>query len=268
MRKFLCMKIYDCFTFYNEEEILKIRLNELNDVVDYFFIVEADRTFTGKTKSFHLDSYDWLSDFQDKIIRSYVSLHDKIGDSWGAEHKQRNSISQVLNYADRMDLCVISDVDEIPRPDVLASSRVCFDLELPVQLDVDQYFWNFNWLTPKHCNNGGRPVVCRAESLLELTAQEMRSQVSMKRIPNAGWHFSFLMDYDNIVNKIESFAHTEYDLEEYKDLKNIRKRIDNGVDPFDRFPLKYVDINKSHPRYIQENYTNGKTKQESESCFG
>jgi beta-1,4-mannosyl-glycoprotein beta-1,4-N-acetylglucosaminyltransferase len=251
------MKTYDCFTFYNEEEMLKIRLNELYEVVDYFFIVEADRTFTGKTKSFYIDKYDWLDKFKHKIIRSYVSLHDKIDDPWGAEHKQRNSISDVLNYADDMDFCIISDVDEIPRPDVVASSRICFEVDSPVKFDVKQYFWNFNWLTPAHCNNGGRPVMCRAKDLRKKSAQEMRSDSKIRKIPDAGWHFSFFMNYNDIVNKIESFAHTEYDLQEYKDLENIRYRIENGIDPFDRFPLKYTSIDKSYPKYVQENYIDG-----------
>ena len=250
------MKIYDCFTFYNEEEMLKLRLNELNDVVDYFFIVEADRTFTGKGKEFYIDQYDWIKDFDHKIIRSFISLYDyRNGDSaWEAEFAQRNSISEVANYADGMDVCIISDVDEIPRPDVLASSRICFDLETPVQLDVDQYFWGFNWLTPAHCNNGGRPVVCRVDDLKLYSPQEMRADSQMKRIPDAGWHFSFFMDLDYIVNKIESFAHTEYDSEEYKNLKKIRYRIMNGIDPFDRFPLKYKEIDNTYPRYVKEKY--------------
>ena len=39
------MKIYDCFIFFNEIEMLKIRFNYLNDIVDYFVIVEANTTF-------------------------------------------------------------------------------------------------------------------------------------------------------------------------------------------------------------------------------
>ena len=50
------MKIFDCFTYFNEEDILRLRLEELNDVVDYFVIVEASQTFTGIDKPFYLDS--------------------------------------------------------------------------------------------------------------------------------------------------------------------------------------------------------------------
>lgn len=38
--------IYDCFLFCNELDVLEIRLNELNDVVDRLVLVESAHTFT------------------------------------------------------------------------------------------------------------------------------------------------------------------------------------------------------------------------------
>lgn len=48
------MKVYDCFTFFNELNLWEIRLSELNDVVDYFVIVEATKTFNENQKKFIL----------------------------------------------------------------------------------------------------------------------------------------------------------------------------------------------------------------------
>ena len=48
------MKIYDCIIFNGENSILEIRLNELNELVDQFVIIEFGETFTGikkKTKN-------------------------------------------------------------------------------------------------------------------------------------------------------------------------------------------------------------------------
>lgn len=42
------MKNFDTITFFNELDLLELRLNILNDVVDYFVINEANITFTGK----------------------------------------------------------------------------------------------------------------------------------------------------------------------------------------------------------------------------
>ena len=44
------LQVYDCFLFYDEFDILEIRLNILNDVVDYFVLVESSRTFSGNKK--------------------------------------------------------------------------------------------------------------------------------------------------------------------------------------------------------------------------
>ena len=42
--------IVDAFTFFNERELVELRIKYLNDLIDYFVIVEADVTHTGKEK--------------------------------------------------------------------------------------------------------------------------------------------------------------------------------------------------------------------------
>ena len=44
-------KVFDVFLFFNELDILELRLKMLNDVVDFFVITECDFTFSGKPKS-------------------------------------------------------------------------------------------------------------------------------------------------------------------------------------------------------------------------
>ena len=46
--------IVDCFPFFNELDLLELRLNELKDVVDVFVLSEATLTFTGKPSRFIL----------------------------------------------------------------------------------------------------------------------------------------------------------------------------------------------------------------------
>ena len=45
-------KVYDCFTFFNELDLLEVRLAELYNVVDHFVIVESPISFTGKTNHY------------------------------------------------------------------------------------------------------------------------------------------------------------------------------------------------------------------------
>ena len=64
------MKVYDCFTFFNELDLLKIRLHELNDIVDYFVLVESTKTFQNKNKPcYYLENIDKFKSFNHKIIR-------------------------------------------------------------------------------------------------------------------------------------------------------------------------------------------------------
>ena len=54
------MKVYDMFSFYNEFEILEIRLKELWDTVDYFVLVESNTTFTGLPKEYFFENNNSL----------------------------------------------------------------------------------------------------------------------------------------------------------------------------------------------------------------
>jgi len=263
--KRITMKVFDCFTFFNEEELLRIRLEELSDVVDRFVLVEANQTFTGKQKPFYssqLGSWfdEWLSNR--RVIVSRVHFPQRDLTPWHREEFQRNALALAwINLAGLDDLVIFSDVDEIPRPSVIETLKNNAQSIDVVALDVTQYFWNFNWQVPSHCNQGGRPIVARVGSMVNVMADgsfkvtqephDLRANTKA-RIPNAGWHFSFLGEYDRIIHKIESFAHTEYDNEEYKDAQRIIERIHNGIDPFDRFPLKWSEIDSTYPKCIQE----------------
>ena len=66
------MKIFDCIKFFNEFEILDLRFMTLYDHVDYFVIVEANKTHTGKPKEFHLETKkEQYAKYWDKVICVY-----------------------------------------------------------------------------------------------------------------------------------------------------------------------------------------------------
>ena len=65
------MKIIDCFTFYNELELLIYRLNILNNVVDHFIIVESTHTHAGHTKPLYFNDNLHLFD-KFKVILSIL----------------------------------------------------------------------------------------------------------------------------------------------------------------------------------------------------
>ena len=117
------MSVYDCFTFYNEFELLELRLRALWDVVDGFVIVEANRKHNGESKNFLLRE---LYESSPKIRCVSVDLsnvpYGGTGD-WSIENAQRNAIAYGLEDTAPDDLILIGDADEIIAPDVFRRLR-------------------------------------------------------------------------------------------------------------------------------------------------
>ena len=113
------MAIYDCFTFYNELDLLKIRMDLLDPYVDYFVLVESTRTHRGESKElFFYNNRDDFEKYKDKIIYvcpedSSVPTYKGDGD-WSLENYQRNCILHGLKNCSPEDIIIISDLDEIP----------------------------------------------------------------------------------------------------------------------------------------------------------
>ena len=113
------MAIYDCFQFFNEEHILDLRINILNEFVDFFVIVESTTDHQGNLKKLNFNSNQFKK-FENKII--YIIVDDaaetiKKKHFWGEsliEQHQRNSIMRGLKKCHDNDLIILSDVDEIP----------------------------------------------------------------------------------------------------------------------------------------------------------
>jgi beta-1,4-mannosyl-glycoprotein beta-1,4-N-acetylglucosaminyltransferase len=126
-------KIYDCFIFYNELELLKLRLSELYDHVDHFVLCEATVTFQGKPKPLYFDLHKAeFEPFADKIIHVIVDDAEPAKETpqdaqtqdydpviWNREHFQRNALRRGLTSAAEDDIIIISDCDEIIRPDTV-----------------------------------------------------------------------------------------------------------------------------------------------------
>jgi beta-1,4-mannosyl-glycoprotein beta-1,4-N-acetylglucosaminyltransferase len=112
--------IIDCFPFFNELDLLEIRLNILDDVVDKFVLVEAGHTQTLLTKPFYYEqNQERFEDFSDKIVHIKIDDHPAKG-GWEMENYQRNCIKLGLHSItpDPNDIVVCSDVDEIWNPKV------------------------------------------------------------------------------------------------------------------------------------------------------
>ena len=78
-------KVYDCFMFFNEYEVLDLRFHELYDHVDHFVIVESCEGFTGKSKEYpkellSVDEYIDIQNMSNNQLKKQIqsSFHRKV----------------------------------------------------------------------------------------------------------------------------------------------------------------------------------------------
>jgi beta-1,4-mannosyl-glycoprotein beta-1,4-N-acetylglucosaminyltransferase len=279
--RFRCGKVYDCFTFFNELDLLEIRLNVLNDVVDYFVIVEGDRTHTGNEKDFLVElNRDRFKEFESKII--YVKVddfpsiegigNDEFGRSsaWILERMQRNAIDRGLKSANDNDVILVSDLDEIPRPEYVERYKDIPGVKVFVQENYSAYLNRLNTSEP-HWFNGTRMASLR--ELRELSSDFINMEwvtqdcigkpqalrfASGTVIYDAGWHFTSLGGVDLICQKLAAFSHQELINEDMKKPEEIERRLAAGEDVFGRdVNFEFVELDNSFPSYLmnqQERY--------------
>ena len=61
--------IYNAFMFYDEFDLLDIRLKELSGLVDRFVLIESNRTYTGKPKPLYFcENSERYVKYADRIV--------------------------------------------------------------------------------------------------------------------------------------------------------------------------------------------------------
>jgi|LakMenEpi03Aug12_release.lakeMendotaPanAssembly.Ray.scaffolds.fasta_scaffold32047_2 beta-1,4-mannosyl-glycoprotein beta-1,4-N-acetylglucosaminyltransferase len=241
-------KMIDCFTFYNEINMLTYRLNVLNDVVDYFILVEANQTHVGKPKPlFYNENKHLFEKFNDKIIHIIVDLpleHNKINienkEQWINEKFQRNCISQGIDILKNRgdinddDYIIIADVDEIPDPKTLLQMKMNVTNNHINVLEQDFYYYNLNSKRHEYwCHS--RLLSYKKYKDLGKTVDDIRFLNKIfVMIKKGGWHLSYFGDAAFIKNKLENFAHQEFNSNAFTDIDKINKKINDCLDLFNR----------------------------------
>ncbi len=264
------MKIIDCITFFDEEMLLDFRLNQLNDKIDKFVIVESKFTHSGKKKKLNFDIKKY-SNFKNKI--DYLVINEEPSDIHEVKEKdtleeknsklilngmcrdfyQRNYISNALKNIDPNDYVIISDLDEIPNLEKIN----LFDIKNKIIIfQQKNLYYKFNLYLENYTWNGSR--ACRYKYLKSpqwlrniksknypfWRVDTMFSKTKYKDIffvEDGGWHFSYLKTPEDIEKKLKSYAHhREYDLEPIG-IQNIKEIIKNKKAIYD---LK-TDMRKS-----------------------
>ena len=247
------MKIFDCFTFNNELDILEFRLGRLHSTIDKFVLIESRQTHTGHHKPLYFqESRSRFKLWEDKICYFECTLKKGM-DYWTYENYQRDFIRECLSRisCDDEDIVFISDVDEIVNIEHVLNARLYppFRIEMPFYY----YFTNLRasemwdlvvccqW---KHIKNQGIGNRLKYREIFPILLNDSENK--------NGGHFSYLFGYSitKYKKKIESFAHSEYNNFYFKNSVRLKYCISNRLDIYERSWIKFEVTNTNSESFI------------------
>lgn len=265
-------QIYDCFCYFNEDLLLELRLETLWNHVDYFVIVESVYTISGNPKPLNYKPSlfkKYLSKIRYLVVNDYP---EGLSDAWRNERFQRNYIANGLLDAKPTDWIMISDVDEIPRPEAIAlfnpaqfkrgdfeQDAYAYYLNNRCQQNGENVFWYGSKITTYNhfqhffkCAESVRSF--KIKGVLGFIYRKLLKKQSIQIIKHGGWHFTWIASIEKIILKIESYAHQEYNIKEYKSPELIQSKIAEGFDilnPNGR--CKMQSLSSDFPNFLVSN---------------
>ena len=223
-------KIIDTFLFFNEIDLLKVRLSYLGDHVENFFIVEADCDFSGKIKPFYLEDHIHEMPFAEKIIyhkhridlgnykwvlkrlRWILRKHKFL---WKIQDVQRNALSILIeSYSKKYDYVLFGDLDEIPNRKFLTKLKTGeISLVRPHVLSQRCFYYNCKFSSPQEDWFG---TLCIPKDIFFDQEPSVWRHIRQRLVQESegGFHFSYFMPPHKIIEKIKAIAEVEK-LEEY-----------------------------------------------------
>jgi len=259
--------IYDIFTFNDELEILELRLNIHNDIVDKFIIVESNKNFFMRDKPLHyLENQHLFENFKDKIIHVNIDMIDH-GHAFYNDYYQKSlCIDYLLNIMNSDDIAYISDADEILNITHVESFQngnrlkpicgIAKFLHYFINVEVNTAWYNGIVCTKRHLDEffkgNVNHTLCRK-------FRDSRANLDIFDIKNNyGYHYTWLVNkqdgINNIYKKLQSHSHMEM---KNITLEHIKKCIDN-LKPLNEssqpWKLTTFELNDNTcPKYILNN---------------
>lgn len=267
--------VYDCIPFFNELDILNLRLHILNPLVDKFIIEEATVTFSGEPKELCFEkNKELFREFLPKIEYIVVDNSPVDASTHERDRFQKNALEKGLKDAGDEDVIILSDVDEIPNPKVLEKLIAEFDPDKVYHLAQRMFYCYLNmeevsgsllsitgefpgverrmWLGTKVFSKRSIP----AEGIILLREASVTAPNAV-RVADGGWHFGYMGSRQEsdvskrIGTKVVAAAHQEYNKQDI--LAEARDRLLLGQDMFGRdAKFERVEIDESYPKYLLE----------------
>ena len=252
------MKVFDCCIFYNEIDLLRLRLDYLEDTVDAFVVVEASKTHSGAEKPLFLSEPKAVDVLNHPKLRRVVIDPPAGLDAWGRENYQRNAIRLGLEAlgANAEDLILVSDVDEIPRLDAIRAAKEMLLTDGPNTIAIFEqrlFYFRLNyelvwsrklpWLGTVMSKVGDNVAI----NSLRTTGRRARGRKSIGfdpskkvlRVSDGGWHFSYLGGDEELDAKLTAYSHQEHNTQAYRNLP-VSARIESRCGLHERDGLHQV----------------------------
>lgn len=257
--------IIDAFPFFNEIDLLEIRLNELSSIVDYFVVCESKKTFSNKDKPlFFLENANKFQKFQDKILHVVLESLPDGDDPWVREYAQRKTIIKFFNRFPNDSVCMLSDADEIPSLESIRSA--CLLLQKQNIVLVKHLFCHgyLNRLLTNEQNGfwaywGGTRVAKKSfwdESKMGREYEDTEVK--------GGWHFRNIGDAQSLCLKLKSYSHHR-DVGhlglKWEDIteEQVRRRMESGEELCQGGFKSFTLPDGLLPNYVLSNKENFKT---------
>jgi beta-1,4-mannosyl-glycoprotein beta-1,4-N-acetylglucosaminyltransferase len=256
-------KIYDVFPFFNELDLLEIRLNHLNSHVDYFVITEATMTHAGNHKPlFFKENFDRFKRFEKKIIHQVVEGFPAELSTFERDWFQRNEVKPLLeSHMQDDDILIYGDIDEIPTISGLDQSKINIlngEVMNHLAQDLFYYYVNLEEISGTLLSNMGEFEGVSNKKWLGTTVSKWsyarnhsvtslrdRSHVpNSNRIADGGQHFSYVggpvpsSADERIRAKLKESAHQELNI--WRTNSFLKMRLSRGKDIFGRRGSKLV----------------------------
>ena len=214
--------LVDCFPYFNERELLELRIEVLKDYVDGFLIADANFTHRGEPKEFSaVKTLEELGISQDKVQVLHVELPDanETLDPWVRERSQRDALGVGLQMLPDETVFICSDCDEIVNPNKLAEIKKAVEEEGEsiVHLSMSMHYGRADkeLVSPE-----GIPFDWRNAFVSTVGKFKQNSTLSSMRASqnnvylgsrDMGWHLSWMGDSERRLKKLKSYAHWETD---------------------------------------------------------
>lgn len=277
--------IIDTLLFNRDFEALKIRLDELYEVVDLFVICESKYTFTGIPKPLYLtENINKFGKYKNKIRIVIENRKHLTKIPFIREIHQRKAISKYLNKLKirKSDLIIYSDCDEIPRASIISSLKNKSNCNVLLEMRNFTNYLNMElgvWSRARVVSGKNYRSIenLRQDIFLHSLYERRGVKKYVTRVPyfwttrnfylwkipkiflpkklevinNSGWHFNNLFSREQIISKITESAHTE--LNTHNAAEIAIKNYLSGKDIYFGKQYQKVQIDDSYPKCILTN---------------